>query len=162
MTDETIINKAVDPSNLTELEEKHVPLIEAPEIAVTEQTFKAKVTIGALRHVMEDSHYIEWIKLSLNGYSLGEVKLTPSDNPVAEFEVTFSEEMIAVKEIKQCRIHGFNVCGECGTKSVLTELIALANCNVHGLWEGTKLIEVKSSKSLSEGKTCKWEMKNVK
>jgi superoxide reductase len=86
------------------------------------------------------------------------VKLTPSDKPVAEFEVKFSEEMIAAKEIKECRIHGFNVCGECGTKSVLTELVAHANCNVHGLWEGTKLIEVKSSKSVGEGKACKWEM----
>lgn len=156
MTDETKINKAADPSNLTELEKKHVPVIEAPEIAVTEQSFKVKVTVGAIPHVMEDGHYIEWIKLSLNGYSLKEVNLKPSDVPVAEFEVTFSEDMIAVKEIEQCRIHGFNVCGECGTKSVLTELIALANCNVHGLWEGTKLIEIMSSKSVKEGKACKW------
>lgn len=154
MADKKKINKAVDPAHLTELEQKHVPVIEAPELVLTEQPFTVKVTVP---HVMEQAHYIEWIKLSMNGRKLGEVKLSSSDaNPVAEFTVTIPEEVIAVKEIEECRIHGVNVCGECGTKSVLTELIAVESCNVHGLWEGSKRIEV-MSKIKGEGKPCKWK-----
>lgn len=154
MIDKKKINKAVDPDNLTELEQKHVPVIEAPELVLIEQPFTVKVTV---QHVMEESHYIEWIKLSMNGKKLGEIKLSPSDpKAIAEFTVTISEDLIAMKEYEECRIHGVNICGECGTKSVLTDLIAIASCNVHGLWEGFKPIEV-MSKIQGEGKPCKWK-----
>lgn len=154
MADKKKINKAADPANLTEFERVHVPAIEAPELVLTEQPFTVKVAVS---HVMEQVHYIEWIQLSMNGTKLGEVKFSPSDpNPAAEFTVTIPEEVIAVKEIEECRIHGVNVCGECGTKSVLTELVAVESCNVHGLWEGSKRIEV-MSKIQGEGKPCKWK-----
>jgi len=154
MADKKKINKAADPANLTELERVHVPIIEAPELVLTEQPFTVIVTVP---HVMEQSHYIEWIKLSMNGRKLGEVKLSSSgSNAIAEFTVSIPEEVIAVKEIEECRIHGVNVCGECGTRSVLTELIAVESCNVHGLWEGSKSIEV-ISKIQGKGKPCKWK-----
>jgi superoxide reductase len=153
MTDKKI-NKPVDPAHLTELEQKHVPMIEAPELVLTGQPFIVKVTVP---HVMEQSHYIERIKLSMHGIKLGEVNYSPSDtSTTAEFTVTIPEEVVAVKVLEQCNIHGINVCGDCGTKSVLTDLIAVASCNVHGLWEGFKRIEV-MSKIQSEGKPCKWE-----
>lgn len=153
MTDKKI-NKPVDLAHLTELEQKHVPMIEAPELVLTGQPFIVKVTVP---HVMEQSHYIEWIKLSMHGIKLGEVNYSPSDtSTTAEFTVTIPEEVVAVKVLEQCNIHGVNVCGDCGTKSVLTDLIAVASCNVHGLWESFKRIEV-MSKIQSEGKPCKWE-----
>jgi len=154
MVDKKKINRAADPANLTELEKKHIPVIEAPELVLTEQPFTVKVTIP---HVMEQDHYIEWIKLSMHGRKLGEVKLSPSDtSPVAEFMVTIPEDVVAMKVIEECNVFGVNICGECGTKSVLTDLIAVESCNVHGLWEGSKRIEV-MSKVQGEGKPCKWK-----
>jgi len=153
MTDKKI-NKAADPAHLTELEQKHVPVIEAPELVLTEQPFTVKVTVP---HVMEQAHHIEWIKLSMHGINLGEIKFSPSDTSIiAEFMVTIPEEVVAIKVLEQCNIHGVNVCGDCGTKSVLTDLIAVASCNVHGLWEGFKRIEV-MSKVEGTGKPCKWK-----
>ena len=154
MVDKKKINKAADPAHLTELEQKHVPIIEAPELVLTGQPFTVKVTVP---HVMEQAHYIEWIKLSMHGRQLGEVKLSPSDTSViAEFTVTIPEEVVATKVLEECNIRGVNVCGDCGTKSVLTDLIAVAGCNVHGLWEGFKRIEV-MSKVQGTGKPCKWK-----
>ena len=154
MADKKKINKAADPANLTELERVHVPIIEAPELVLTEQPFTVKVTIP---HVMEQGHYIEWIKLSMHGQKLGEVKLSLSDtSPVAEFMVTIPEEVVAMKVIEECNVFGVNICGDCGTKSVLTDLIAVESCNVHGLWEGSRRIEV-LSKTEGKGKPCKWK-----
>lgn len=154
MVDTKKINRAADPANLTELEKKHIPVIEAPELVLAGQPFTVKLTVP---HVMEQAHYIEWIKLSMHGQRLGEVKFSPSDtNPVAEFMVTIPEEIVAMKVIEQCNVFGVNICGDCGTKSVLTDLIAVESCNVHGLWEGSKRIEV-MSKVQGEGKPCKWK-----
>ncbi|MGB3908185.1 MAG: desulfoferrodoxin family protein [Methanomethylovorans sp.] len=154
MIDKKKINKAADPAHLTGLEKEHVPVIEAPELVLTEQPFTVKVTVP---HVMEQAHYIEWIKLSMRGRQLGEVKFSLSDtSAVAEFTVTIPEEVVAMKALEVCNIHGVNVCGDCGTKSVFTDLIALVGCNVHGLWEGFKHIEI-MSKVQSTGKPCKWK-----
>jgi len=49
-----------------------------------------------------------------------------------------------------CRV---NICGK---KSVLTNLHALERCNVHGVWETYKEIEVISGK-MKKAKKCVWK-----
>lgn len=48
------------------------------------------------------------------------------------------------------------ICGNCGEKSVLKNLHALERCNVHGIWETYKEIEVMSGEG-EEGKKVRLE-----
>ena len=150
------INRPADPSNLTEMEKKHVPVIEAPDVVTADEPFEVTVKVGSIPHVVEDEHYIEWIELYLDKELVERKELSPSDEEaVVTFTVTASEDIIASREIMNCRIHGFGVCGECGTKSTITRLEAVESCNVHGLWDEAKGIEI-VSKEVKPGKLCKW------
>lgn len=74
--------------------EKHVPVIEK-----TNKGFKVK--IGSVPHPMEESHYIEWIEISVNGITYRKF-LKPGDKPEAEFCI--KEEEIKAREY--CNQHG--------------------------------------------------------
>lgn len=156
MAEEKKINRPADPSNLNEMEKKHVPLIEAPDVVTAEEPFEVTVKVGKVPHVMQDEHYIQWIELYLDKELVGRKELSPSDEEaVATFTVTASEDLISAREIMNCGIHGFGVCGECGTKSILTRLDAVESCNVHGVWDESMGIEIISKES-KEGKKCQW------
>jgi superoxide reductase len=143
------VNKPVDPENLTEGEKKHVPIIEAPETVIAGEPFEVTVTVGSIPHVMEEKHYIEWVELYLHNKLVGRKELSPSDK-------TADEALIAIKEIETCTIHGVNICGECGEKSVITTLYAREHCNIHGLWEADRKIEVMSGEE-GKGRKCSWK-----
>ncbi len=145
MTDDVEINRLKDESNITETEKKHVPVIEAPDIMAVGGTFEVKVSIGRVAHTMEEEHYIEWIELWFLNSKIGKVELKSSNEKAeAVFTVTIPEDTIAAKEYQVCHIHGVNVCGDEGVQSVSVNLTALASCNVHGLWESAKLVEIVS------------------
>jgi len=104
--------------------EKHVPVIETPEKVKKDEWFEVNVCVGKeIPHPNTLEHHIESIELYFkpdNGkfaVLLGRYKFFP----------TFSEPSITAK-IKIV---------ESGT------LIAMSYCNIHGLWEGNKKIEVK-------------------
>ena len=82
--------------------EKHLPVIEEMESGY-------KVKVGLVEHPMEDSHYIMWIELTVDGVN-SKVFLNPGQNPEAEFKVAKGEK-VSAREY----------------------------CNVHGLWEAEKL-----------------------
>jgi superoxide reductase len=151
------VNKPVDPENLTEGEKKHVPIIEAPETVIAGEPFEVTVTVGSIPHVMEEKHYIEWVELYLHNKLVGRKELSPSDKTArATFRVEADEALIAIKEIETCTIHGVNICGECGEKSVITTLYAREHCNIHGLWEADRKIEVMSGEE-GKGRKCSWK-----
>ena len=104
-----MINKAKDPSNMTELEKKHVPIIQLG--AENKETKKITITvkIGEVEHPMIKEHYIKYIELYIDNKSVGKVDLKPGDKPEAKFEV----EVPAGGRIT-----------------------AREECNVHGVWEG--------------------------
>jgi superoxide reductase len=151
------IKKPVDPENLTEGEKKHIPVIEAPEKVNAGEPFEVTVTVGSIPHVMDEKHYIEWIELYLHNKLMGRKELVPApgEQASATFRIEAEEALIAVKEIETCRMHGVNICGNCGEKSVTTNLHALEHCNVHGVWEAYREIEVMSGEG-EEGKKCAW------
>ncbi len=153
---EMVVNRLKDPENITDTEKKHVPLIESPDLMTVGGSFDVKIQVGSIPHVMEEGHFIEWIELSLGEEVVGKVELSESNEPVATFTLVPEERLIASEQIESCYIHGFNVCGECGTRSVIISLVARAHCNVHGLWEAEKKVEVMSRDS-DEGKKCTWE-----
>ncbi|MEW6087099.1 MAG: desulfoferrodoxin family protein [bacterium] len=103
------INKAKDPSNMTELERKHVPVIQLGEENKEKKTLVITVKIGEDEHPMVNEHYIKYIELFIDNKSAGKVDLKPGDKPEAEFEVK---------------------------SPVSGHVTAQENCNIHGLWEG--------------------------
>jgi len=79
--------------------EKHVPVVEI-------ENNKVKVKIGEVAHPMEETHYIEWIEILVDGRSYKKF-LQPGEAPEAEFYLP--------DEVK--------------------EVIAREYCNLHGLWK---------------------------
>ena len=74
--------------------EKHVPVIEAIVGGY-------KVTVGSVRHPMEEAHYIQWIEL--NEADKAQIKfLNPGDEPVAIFKTDSTE----VTAREHCNLHG--------------------------------------------------------
>lgn len=87
-----------DPNNPSELEQSHVPVIEA-------DTMFVKVTVGEVTHPMETSHWIQWIELFADGESVGRSDLVAGDKPEMEFEadVTKTKKLTARA---LCNVHG--------------------------------------------------------
>ena len=87
--------KLMEEQNADSSTEKHVPVIEKGENGI-------KVTVGSTLHPMEEKHSIEWIEVINDDY-VQRKYLAPSDAPVAEFYVPYSEKLIARE---YCNIHG--------------------------------------------------------
>jgi len=115
--------------------EKHVPAIECPDTVKAGEWVEAKVGLGkAVAHPNTTEHHIRWIKVFFapDGdkfiYDLGRFEFNshgesaagPNEGPVyTHHEATFS-----FKTDKPGTIH------------------SLAFCNIHGLWEYAKRLEV--------------------
>ncbi len=76
--------------------EKHVPIIDI-------QDGKAQVKVGDIPHPMEDSHYIQFVQLLMDGYTLTK-QLNPGELPMAEFTLPKEYKNISAREY--CNIHG--------------------------------------------------------
>jgi len=102
-----------DPKNLTELESKHWPQIQAykPRVGIK---FSVKVNVGKVPHVMTAEHQIIFIELYYGNKPIGKKFLKPGDLPEAEFEI------MAKKPAK---------------------IITYEFCNLHGLWKNELKIE---------------------
>ncbi|MCM8803741.1 MAG: desulfoferrodoxin [Candidatus Omnitrophica bacterium] len=112
------VRTAKDLNNLSELEEKHLPVITAPERVKRNQIFEVTIEVGKLRpHPNEPGHFIEWIELYSGDTFLFRVSLSGS--------LSFPKVTIPVK---LTHAHG--------------PLKAWGKCNLHGLWENSKEIEV--------------------
>ncbi|KLO22817.1 Neelaredoxin [Marinitoga sp. 1197] len=103
--------------------EKHVPVIDAPEKVKADELFKIEIQVGKdIPHPNTVEHHISWIDLYIhyendpNTVHLGRFEFGPS--------VTEPHVLTYVKLSKK------------GT------LIAHSYCNIHGLWESEKVIDV--------------------
>ena len=111
-------NKAKDPKNMTDLEKKHTPVITAPDKVKAGECFEVIIEVGKLlAHPNEVGHSIQFIDL----YA-GEVYLTRQD----------------LTAVRTCPV--VKVC--LSLEKDLGPLRAYELCNLHGVWEGTKLITV--------------------
>jgi superoxide reductase len=115
--------------------EKHVPVIECPDVVESGEWVEAKVTIGKeIAHPNTTEHNISWIRVyfspenSVYAYDIGNFEFNahgastqgPNTGPVyTHHEATFS-----FKTDKP------------GT------LNAVSYCNIHGLWESSKEIRL--------------------
>jgi len=112
------VNLPKDVNNLTELEQKHLPVISAPDRVKRDQVFTLAIEMGKhQKHPNEVAHSIQWMELYSGDTFLFRVTLAGS----------LSEPKVTVP-VKLTHAHG--------------PLKAWGKCNLHGLWEGTKDIEV--------------------
>ncbi|HOX09508.1 MAG TPA: class II SORL domain-containing protein [Candidatus Omnitrophota bacterium] len=115
--------------------EKHVPVIDAPEKAKKGEPVKVTVTVGKeIPHPNKTEHHISWIKLFFlpNSekfpYEIGQADFTAHgasiQGPDTSTVYTDSEAQFTFRTDKP------------GT------ILAESYCNIHGLWENSKTIEV--------------------
>ena len=76
--------------------EKHVP-----QIKIEGDT--ATVTVGDILHPMEDSHYIQFIQLIVDGDTQTKY-LLPSQQPITQFKLLKEYKNITAREY--CNLHG--------------------------------------------------------
>ena len=110
----TELNKPKDWTNLTEMDKKHVPIIEAPTKVKANEPFTVKIKVGGIdgvEHPNTVSHWINWVALYAGDRWICRVAFAPemTDKYVVTFSVTLSESTI---------------------------LRAQEFCNLHGVWEG--------------------------
>lgn len=112
------INRPSDPDNLTDLEKKHLPVITAPEKVKAGECFEVIVEVGKLlAHPNESGHFIEFIDLYAGDVFLTRLDLSPKTT---------------CPTLKVC----------INLDKYLGPLRAFERCNLHGVWEGTREIEI--------------------
>jgi superoxide reductase len=108
--------RVIDPANLTEVEQVHVPVFELPGTVVAGEMFAVTVKVSRHPHVMEAGHYIQFIDLYADQTFLSRVAFTPTaPRPKVTLFVELSES---------------------------TTLRAIAFCNLDGFWESKHWIRV--------------------
>lgn len=122
MTEQTMdlltqINTAADPSNMTDLEKKHVPAITCPDSLKANEPFQCTVHVGKyLKHPNEPTHHIEFLDLYMDDLFLCRADLQArKSEPI----VTFTIMVPGSGKLK-----------------------AYESCNIHGVWRSEKEIEV--------------------
>jgi superoxide reductase len=86
--------KLMEENTVDAAVEKHVPVIEKTDDGV-------KVKVGSAAHPMEESHYIEWIEVVVDGKAYREF-LKPGGSPEATF--CLKDENVTAREY--CNKHG--------------------------------------------------------
>ena len=115
--------------------EKHVPAIEAPDQVKADEFFEVKVSLGKeIAHPNTTEHHIRWINL----YFHPEGEKYPFE--IGHFEFNAHGEAVAGPNKGSVYTHhqvtAAMKIGKAGT------LHAIALCNIHGLWESSKAIQV--------------------
>ena len=110
------VNMPADMAEMTDLEKKHTPVIQAPSSVKEGEFFDVTVEVGKLlKHPNENGHFIQWIELYSGHTFINRVELTPTMN---EPKVTIPVKLEHAHELK-----------------------AVARCNLHGAWMGTHSFE---------------------
>ena len=115
--------------------EKHVPVIDCKDQVQPNEFFPVKVTLGKeIAHPNTTEHHIRWIHL----YFVAEGTETPCQ--IGSFQFTAHGESAAgPNEGSLYTHHEVTVSMKADTSGTL---MALAYCNIHGLWQSSKTIKV--------------------
>lgn len=115
--------------------EKHVPVIECPDKVKAGELFSVKVTLGKeIAHPNTTEHHIRWISLYMHAagekfsYEVAHVEFNAhgesTEGANAGAVYTHHQATVTMKTSKGGVLH------------------ALAYCNIHGLWESSKKINL--------------------
>jgi len=113
------INQPSDSANLTEMEKKHLPVIECPDTVKSGEPFQVKIKVGDVPHVSEEAHHIQWIEIKTGENLYSRVELVPV--------LSIPEVTVTLKKAGKHRTSSIRV---------------IERCNIHGLWETKKDITV--------------------
>jgi superoxide reductase len=113
------INKPKDASNLTELEKKHIPVLNCPDKVKAGIPFQINIKVGEIPHVMEEKHHVQWIEVKAGENFYERIELTP----------VFTRPEVTLTLVK-------------GGKHETRTIRVIERCNLHGLWEATKEIRI--------------------
>ena len=102
------VNRAEDPSNLSDLERGHIPQVSAPNVVRRGEYFDVMVDIGgAAGHPNTREHFVEYIDLYAEDSFLARTQLTgASTRPHVTFSVRLDEPVGELRAIERCNIHG--------------------------------------------------------
>lgn len=113
------MNTPKDPSNMTDLEKKHTPVIECPDAVKAGEPFQVKIQVGSMPHVMEEAHSVQWIDVYFKQNFFTRIELTP----------VFTKPEVTVTLVRH-------------SKHTSSTLRVIERCNLHGQWEATKEISI--------------------
>lgn len=115
--------------------EKHVPVIECPDAVAADEIFEVKVSLGKeVAHPNTTEHHIRWIQLYFQpegekfAYHVGNFEFCAhgeSTDGADQGPVYTNHSATASLKVKKA-----------GT------LFATAFCNIHGLWESAKSLDL--------------------
>lgn len=115
--------------------EKHVPVIECADKVEADKAFTVNVSVGKeIPHPNTTEHHITWI----------DVYFQPEGDKFIYHvgRLEFAAHGEAVKGANQGPVYT-NPAGAVSMKvNTAGTLIAVAMCNIHGLWEGSKAIQI--------------------
>lgn len=101
-----------------ETAKKHVPVITSPEKVKAGEPFTVTIKVGEAPHVMENGHFIQFIDLYCGHIYLSRV----------DFTAVMTKPDISLSIVLQHE----------GSRT----LRAFSRCNLHGIWEGTREVNV--------------------
>jgi len=115
--------------------EKHVPVIECPDKVKADEMFEVKVTVGKeIAHPNTTAHHIRWIALYF--HPAGE----KFSYQIARCEFTAHGEAVEGPDTSSVYTHSSMVTSMKTKKPGI--LYAVSLCNIHGLWESEKKVEL--------------------
>lgn len=115
--------------------EKHVPVIDAPDTVSKDDFFEVRVTLGKeVAHPNTTEHHIRWVRLY---FKPEDEKFTYE---VGSFEFAAHGESVQGADKGPVYTHHEVVAALKIAKP--GHLIATSYCNIHGLWESSKAVAV--------------------
>ena len=117
-------------------QEKHVPVIDAPENTKKGASLRVTVTVGKeIPHPNTTAHHIKWVA----AYFLADGEKFPYQ--IGKFDFVSHGESAQGADTSTIYTHPEVTCSFKTNKSGM--ILACSYCNIHGLWESSKRIGVK-------------------
>jgi len=107
---------------MTDLEKKHLPVIDCPDSVRSGEPFEVRINVGSIPHVMEEGHFVQWIEVKFGESLYSRIELSPK----------VSKPAVVVTLVKQA-------------KHPKGTLRVIERCNLHGAWEATKEITIQQA-----------------
>ncbi len=115
--------------------EKHVPVIEAPDKVKKDEFFNVIATIGKeMAHPNKTEHHIRWIALYF--------KPEGSNFPYEICRIDFSAHGASIEGPDTSGVYVHHKAGVSVKTDKPGTIYAASFCNIHGLWQNSKNIEV--------------------
>jgi superoxide reductase len=102
------VNEPADMNDLTDLEKKHLPVIEAPEKVAVGENFEVRIEVGRhLEHPREHKHFIQFVDLYADDTFLARADFTSAKTcPKVRFCVSLEGDHHELRAYEHCNMHG--------------------------------------------------------